>query len=330
MKKLSIIIPVFNVEKYISDCLDSIICQDINKEDYEIICINDGSTDNSENILNSYAEKHTNIKVIHKENGGVSSARNVGIDNSSGKYIWFVDSDDFISRTSLTYIIKAIDKYNPEFIKFFYKHVNENISYTDCWKNDFQTIQANILTGHAPGSNVCTIVSAQIIKENNIKFRTDMKYGEDILFSYYTFINSKGLRYIQFNNCFYYYRDRESSAMNTRTPEIYTRRTHDLLLMSKIYKDAFDNKITDNPNLLENTKRRQYQALLGALTILPRSTLDFNKTIKALKEEGLYPFPWIWWHARSKQTKKEKLIEGLKIFFKFKPIFRIYYIITKK
>ncbi len=241
-----------------------------------------------------------------------------------------MDSDDFISHNSIKHIIDAIDTYNPEFIKFYYKHCKEDVSYTDYWNNPANNATPKVCSGRTPITHVCTIISADIIKENNIKFRTDMKYGEDILFAYYFFLHSSGVCWIQFNDCFYFYRDRENSAMNTRTTEVYTRRTHDLLFMSKIYKDAYDNKITEIPELLENTKRRQYQALIGALTIFPRSSYNFKKTIKALRKEGLYPFPWIWWHAKTKRTRKEKIIEGCKLFFKFEPVYRLYYLIMKR
>jgi len=330
MIKLSIIIPVYNVEKYLEECLNSILNQDIDKNNVEVICIDDGSTDKSGEVLDTFAKTHSNIKVIHKENAGVSAARNTGIDTAKGRYIWFVDSDDFICDGSLKQIIDAIDNYNPEFIKFYYKHVKEDVLYTDYWNNSANNAIPKVCSGYTAITHVCTVISANIIKDNNIKFPTDMKYGEDILFSYYVFIHSSGVCWIQFNHCFYYYRDREHSAMNTRTTEIYTRRTRDLLLMSKIYKDAYDNRITEVPKLLENTKRRQYQALIGALTILPRSSYNFKKTIQSLREEGLYPFPWVWWHAKTKHTLKEKIIEGCKLFFKFETVYRLYYLIMRK
>ena len=95
-ERISVIVPVYNVEKYISKCLDSILNQTY--KNIEIIIVNDGSTDKSGLICDEYAKKYDNIKVFHKKNGGVSSARNLGIDNSSGKYIAFVDPDDYIDE----------------------------------------------------------------------------------------------------------------------------------------------------------------------------------------------------------------------------------------
>lgn len=96
MKKISIIIPVYNTDKYLDKCLDSILNQTY--ENLEIICINDGSTDNSKNILDFYEKKDGRIIVVHKDNEGVSAARNVGLKIATGDYIGFVDSDDYIEK----------------------------------------------------------------------------------------------------------------------------------------------------------------------------------------------------------------------------------------
>ena len=94
MSKISVIVPVYNVEQYLPQCLDSIINQTY--KNLEIICVDDGSPDNSGKILDEYAKKDKRIKVIHQENQGVSVARNTGLDNATGKYIGFVDPDDWI------------------------------------------------------------------------------------------------------------------------------------------------------------------------------------------------------------------------------------------
>jgi len=99
--KISLIIPVFNVDQYLSRCLDSCIHQDLIPDEYEIIAVNDGSTDRSLTILREYEQKYSNIKVIDKPNGGLSSARNTGLSVAIGDYIWFIDSDDWIKENSL-------------------------------------------------------------------------------------------------------------------------------------------------------------------------------------------------------------------------------------
>ena len=108
IKKLSIIIPVYNVENYLQQCLESVINN--YRKELEIILINDGSTDNSFNICEDYGKRYNFIKLINRKNGGLSVARNDGIKASGGKYIWFVDSDDFIENDSVDLIYEEIEK----------------------------------------------------------------------------------------------------------------------------------------------------------------------------------------------------------------------------
>ena len=97
---LSVIIPVFNAEKYLSECLDSLLVQDINRDDYEIICVNDGSTDRSLEILREYETKYANILVLDQCNKGICQARNAGFERAQGDYVWFFDSDDFVQDSA--------------------------------------------------------------------------------------------------------------------------------------------------------------------------------------------------------------------------------------
>lgn len=132
---LSIIIPVYNVEKYIKDCLGSIYDQKVDESLFEVIIINDGTPDRSIEICKDVIAAHSNIKVIEQKNQGLSSARNTGIKNSSGKFLWFVDSDDKILPDSLMSILYKINT-NEDIVCFLLGHREENdkgeyiISYT--------------------------------------------------------------------------------------------------------------------------------------------------------------------------------------------------------
>ena len=94
--KLSIIVPVYNVADYLPKCLDSLLVQDLSQNEYEIIVVNDGSTDNSGKIAEEYSKTYSNIILINQENQGLSGARNTGIQNAKGEYVQFVDSDDYL------------------------------------------------------------------------------------------------------------------------------------------------------------------------------------------------------------------------------------------
>lgn len=123
MPKISVIIPVYNVEKYLRPCLDSVLVQTF--KDFEVICVNDGSTDNSAQILAEYERKDDRIKIINQENQGLSMARNNGLTQAQGKYIYFMDSDDAIHPQTLEILYFFITKYNADMVCFDF---TENIA----------------------------------------------------------------------------------------------------------------------------------------------------------------------------------------------------------
>lgn len=114
--KFSVIVPVYNVEKFLAKCLDSVLEQDF--DDYEIIAVNDGSTDSSPEILNEYSKKTDKLKVINQKNKGLGGARNTAIENACGDFLVFVDSDDFIPREMLSTLSVYFDKYNLDILSF--------------------------------------------------------------------------------------------------------------------------------------------------------------------------------------------------------------------
>jgi len=122
---LSIVVPVYNVEKYLPKCLDSILNQDIDKEEYEVIVVNDGSTDNCLEIAREYAARVPNIVLINQENQGLSGARNSGIRAAKGKYIQFVDSDDYLEPNVEKVLVEKMERENLDVLRFNYQNVNE-------------------------------------------------------------------------------------------------------------------------------------------------------------------------------------------------------------
>ena len=193
MKKLSIIIPVYNVEKYLSECIESII---ISKKNFEVILIDDGSTDNSSNICDEYAKLDKRIKVFHKENGGVSSARNVGINKSSGDYITFVDSDDKLSK-EWDNICNYID-YDD--IYFYSTMIKNNVNKNNMLKYITGTNKEHI---YLSGVN-SKIFKRKTIIENDLKFNEQIINGEDMLFNIEAILISNSYKIIGVN--YYCYR----------------------------------------------------------------------------------------------------------------------------
>lgn len=173
---LSIIIPVYNTGKFISECLDSCLSQDIDKTDYEIICVDDCSTDNSFDILKKYEKQYANIRVFRTDvNSGVSTARNVGIDSMNGDFCWFIDSDDYIANNCLGEI-KQIIKTGCDYLtvgQYKFKH-KKGIDRSNCQEvGEYRGIISDwYLTNR--------IISRNLI--GNIRFQSGIAYGEDEVF----------------------------------------------------------------------------------------------------------------------------------------------------
>ena len=124
--KLSIVVPIYKVEPYLRKCVDSLLNQDLPTEDYEIILVDDGSPDCCGEICDEYVSKYGNIRVVHRKNGGLSAARNSGIEIAQGKYIQFVDSDDYLEPNVLKTLIEKMERDNLDILRFNYQNVNEN------------------------------------------------------------------------------------------------------------------------------------------------------------------------------------------------------------
>ncbi|CDB75077.1 glycosyltransferase [Clostridium sp. CAG:265] len=182
--EISIIVPVYNVEKYLKRCIDSILNQSFT--DFELILVDDGSTDNSGEIIDEYAIKDERIKVIHKENGGLSSARNVGIEYSKGNYIAFVDSDDYINKNMYKILYKNAIKYNAEIsiCNFEYVYENDDVDEEQDIISEKISVNNNIesLEKLYSSENIQFIVAWNKLYKKNLfeKIRYDYgKYHED-------------------------------------------------------------------------------------------------------------------------------------------------------
>jgi len=125
MIKISVIVPVYNVKRYLPKCIDSLLNQDLPVEDYEIILVDDGSPDGCLAICDEYANTHDNVKVIHRQNGGLSAARNSGIEVAKGQYVQFVDSDDYLEPNVLKALVEKMDSDKLDILRFNYQNVNE-------------------------------------------------------------------------------------------------------------------------------------------------------------------------------------------------------------
>lgn len=179
---ISIIVPVYNVEKYIKRTIESIQNQDY--KNIEIIVVDDGSPDNSAYIINSLAQKDTRIKVIHKENGGVSSARNRGLEVATGEYITFVDGDDWIEKDYVSYFFMLLQKYHCDLAMNRYNYSKNNKKSFD--KSYVITDETAIEWIYLEKIFVAVwnkMYKTSFLRENHLKFDEKIWYGEGMLFN---------------------------------------------------------------------------------------------------------------------------------------------------
>lgn len=135
MKKLSIIVPLYNSERFLPKCLESLLEQDISKEEYEIILVDDGSPDDSRNIAGEYASRYSNIIVLSQPNKGTSGARNTGLRRATGKYVYFVDPDDYVLKNSIACLLQKMEEEELDVLRFGYTEVDEQYQPTKSCKN---------------------------------------------------------------------------------------------------------------------------------------------------------------------------------------------------
>lgn len=218
MFKISIIIPVYNSEKFLSQCLDSVIRQSL--KEIEIICINDGSTDNSLNILEGYANNDKRILVINKENEGGGKARNIAIKQANGEYLFFVDSDDWIEEKTCENLYSISNKYNLDLLQTTsFNKFRENTEITEI--TDFiEKPKYDIISGKEFSANNYTnsyswgkLWNSQFLKKNNLSF-SEYYVGQDQIITFKSFLFAKRVLTIDYK-C-YNYRIHSSNMTNRK------------------------------------------------------------------------------------------------------------------
>lgn len=221
--KISIIVPVYKVEKYLRDALDSILFQTYTN--WEAICIDDGSPDDCGAILDEYANKDSRFKVIHQNNGGVSSARNNGLRNlsSDSDYVTFLDSDDVLDIGMLEKCVGFIYEYRPDVISFGCKYVSEN--FKNNRSDDDKNISLNIVNGEKECFYYCWSHSKliqtgvwskiwDVKKIKDIYFFEGIKTGEDAMFNWCCSYNYSKMLITDYQG--YYYRSNPTSILHSK------------------------------------------------------------------------------------------------------------------
>lgn len=316
MCKISIIVPVYNTEKYLEKCLESLINQSFT--DIEIIVINDGSIDNSLNICNRYQKLDSRIKVISKKNEGVSVARNIGIDNAIGEYILFVDSDDWIEKDMCKELYNSIDENDSDIcicnyildnnctsnLKNIYSYIFKNTIEKDEIENkliiplieteDYEN-KHDLAEARGPWGK---LFRRKVIVKNNIRFKKNLVIGEDFIFNLEFLVKASK---VSVNKGFYYhYRIHAESAVRKYKDDFWKNYKellesleeflikNDLLIKSKVRYDKlkfkyFNMSITNECNKLNKKsiiEKRNYIKNICEDRLIKSLFEDGNKVIQ--------------------------------------------------
>ena len=291
--KLSIIIPMYNTEKYISQCIESVLA--IKGIENEVIVVNDGSTDRSLEILKKYEEGYSHIKVITQENQGASMARNRGIQECSGDYIYFLDSDDWIETESFEEIIKGLeeDYRNNQELDII---VGKEKAYSDF--TGYEVLDERIpgeLTGKIMSGrefmkkalknkfwNVrlpIYVYRRKLLTENNIKFPVGRKSNEDEVFSIDVFYHAEKLKIT--DRIFGYYRARSGSIMSV----LNIRHSEDIFENVKELIEKYkDEENTETRNMIFYMIKRYYKNSMKKAIQCDRKDV-FDKIYRQFKDD---------------------------------------------
>jgi len=331
---ISVIVPTYNVAPYLERCLRSLANQDISNEHYEILCVNDGSTDHSKDIVENLQKEIPNLILINQENQGVSKARNNAISSAKGKYILPIDGDDYVAPNSLNDLLNKVIENDLDvlYAPIELIDVSDNIIF----RSNFSKLDNTILSGHeaymsvrgpkmqVPDRSAAILYKAAMLKKYDIQYPTDVPYLEDGVFLGKVFSVAQRVGYSNAN--FYYYIKRPGSATNS------SLFTDDRAL------NGFKNAILDlNAFRLSLEKKGVqinqgvYNQVLAKFVFLGFNTLRNKKEFTKFK--NLYDFL----HSQGIKKLSSSGVQGiyakliplynttLKTFYQFLPLRRMVY-----
>lgn len=290
---LSIVVPMYNVESYIGRCLDSLLTQDI--ENYEIIIVNDGSTDKSLNIAREYQQKSKKIKILEQKNQGQSVARNKGLEEAVGKYIFFVDSDDYITENSLSKLLNQISENNLDLLGFEYCiDVNDQVEFRDVSKTQYGFIQTSgefITNGLSMLPVWFVIIKREVLIKNNLRFLPGSTHEDNYMMPQIIF---SCRRLMMSPLCIYFYVKRPNSTLSTTNTDKIKKYCLDMFPLAISLNNFYKNQnITANER--EYIFQRQINNALAyafGRIIYKYIEVDYKNIIKIrheLRKEGLLP-----------------------------------------
>lgn len=283
-KLISVIIPVYNVEKYLRRCVESVLNQTY--VNLEIILVDDGSLDKSKSICDEFAQKYERVKVIHKKNGGLSSARNAGIELATGEYIGFVDSDDDVDPCMYEKMCEVAEEYRVDFVMSDYIRIIDEknkflktteiqggyYSKEDIKKNIYPQLIMNEQLEYGPLLSVWhCLYRMDFLKKNNLLFDEKVRWSEDNIFSSFAGYCASSFFYLKSEGLYHYYNNPGTITTG------YRDGAWDVYSIMNAHLHEFFDKVTD----YDFSTQLKYHLLFYACNCLGQ----INKSNKSLQEK---------------------------------------------
>lgn len=292
MLKISVILPIYNVEKYLNECLDSILKQSY--KNLEIILVDDGSTDTSPLICDEYANEDSRIVVIHKSNGGLSDARNCGLELSTGDYVFFVDSDDcLIDDNAINCLVEVVNNYHDIDLVIFnsitYYDVSKKIINSKPFdllkingKDKMEVLKYLIYSGKYSPSAWAKLIKRKVLIENRIYFEKGL-IAEDIDWCFRLMLYIKSIYAI--NDSFYQYRVRKGSISGSKKP----KNAFDLLYIIK----KWTKKLRTTDSIPEEFRELFLGYCAFEYAILMAGLFQYNYSVRKKLIKEMFPLRYL-------------------------------------
>lgn len=316
MIKISLIIPVYNVEQYLEKCLTSCIKQDIPLEEYEIIIINDGTKDNSLSIAKSFEEKYKNIRVYSQENQGLSAARNKGLSLAKGEYVWFIDSDDYIETNCLKKVTDICLNENLDALAVCAANVIDDKHIRRFSYSDFGVLQGRDVMKDV-GLQVCvpfTIYRREFLEDNSLKFYEGI-FHEDTEFTPRAYYFAE--RVSSINDILYFVNQNPTSITRTVNP----KKSFDIIEVCNSLSEFSNTVLPNYVNKFDNIISMNLNNSLF-------NTFNIEKEDKDKLNNTIYHNRYLFKHLIRSKVPKYK-IEGLLFYLFPKKTVYIYTLLQK-
>lgn len=325
---ISFCLPVYNVEYYLDDCLESIIAQGLDIDQYEILCVDDASQDQSLVKIKDWVTKHSQIRVVSNEiNRGVSYTRNVAVDLARGKYIWFVDPDDMLLPNVALGVLEYAERYAVDALLGNYIRVDEKTRFADLSdpSNNRQDVNVyacdfndSMLPKDDDNVHMCAVWAGvfrrEAIVKTKLRFNECMSYQEDTLF--YFEMEQRLTNVLKKDVALYAYRNRTASAMNTNRGKRAKQYYSSVKCMYDVYMMYYKNKLFKDERRMHEKLHHVKESCILCLAQIP-DTEYVKQEISELRRSGVWPYPF----RTACLHNKRSAVRNLTIFLLPLPLF---------